>query len=1690
MGRKREKSHHDDSHEERENDPPRSKGRGTSTGFGRGDRVEIKSLSRGTRFYEGKVMKVNSDNTLDVEFDDGNVEHRVTEERVRFVEKASICDYARQAGSSDKLSKGDAVEARYHGKGLKFFKGQISRANPDGTYDIDYDDGDREVGLGGEHVRPLKYLSGNDTGSAQVEPDSGDGNSSLKKEDKVEVNYRGRGRYYKGRISHVNFDNTFDINFDDGEKERGVSKDRIRTLDRPASRSRDRKLRGSLQRGDKVEAQYRGRGVKFYKGKIARVNSDGTFDIDYDDGEQGIGLQEEHVRSLEHQFSTDIETAHERSASLREGDKIEANYRGRGRYYPGRISRINLDGTFNVDFDDGEKERGVNNDMIRPVDRTNANDKCDERERSLKVGDKVEARYRGQGSRFFKGKIVRANSDATFDIDYDDGDKDRGIAEKHVRLLESVKNDGRGGGRLEDNASELLEGDKVEADYRGRGRYLKGRIQKVHRDGTFDINYDDGKKERGVPKDMIRCLDKPGKRGRDRASGGSLQTGDKVEARYRGRGTKFYNGKIARVNSDGTFDIDYDDGEQEIGIREEHVRSLEQWSSSDDGRVHKCSASLREGDKIEADYRGRGRYYPGRVSRVNLDGTFNIDFDDGEKERGVTGDLVRPVDRVNACDKYDERERSLKVGDKVEARFRGQGSKFFKGNIVRVNSDATFDIDYDDGDKDRGIAEKHVRLLESVKNDGRGGGRLENNASKLLVGDKVEADYRGRGRCLKGRIQKIHRDGTFDINYDDGEKERGVPKDMIRCLDKPGGRGRGRASGSSLQTGDKVEARYRGRGTKFYKGKIARVNSDGTFDIDYDDGEQEIGIQEEHVRSLEQWSSSDNGSVHERSASLREGDKIEANYRGRGRYYPGRVSRVNLDGTFNIDFDDGEKERGVTNDLIRPVNRTNANAKFDKRKKIMKVGDKVEARYRGQGSKFFKGKIVRVNSDATFDIDYDDGDKDRGIAEKHVRSLENAENNGREGGRLEDNASELLEGNRVEANYRGRGRYLKGRIQRVHRDGTCDINYNDGEKERGVPKDMIRSLDKPGGRGRGRAHGGSLQRGDKVEAQYRGRGTKFYKGKIARVNSDSTFDIDYDDGEQEIGLQEEHVRSLEQWSSSDDSRVHKRSASLLEGDKIEANYRGRGRYYPGRISRVNLDGTFNIDFDDGEKERGVNNDMVRPVDRTNANGKCDERERSLKVGDKVEARYRGRGSRFFKGKIVRVNSDATFDIDYDDGDKDLGLTEKHVRALDGARNDGRGGGRLEDNAYQLLEGDKVEANYRGRGRYLKGRIQKVHRDGTVDISYDNGEKERDVPKDMIQTLDRPASRGHDRVSEGSLKRGDKVEARYRGRGTKFYKGKIARVNSDGTFDIDYDDGEQEIGIREEHVRSLEKGFSTDDDRAHGRFVSLREGDKIEANYRGRGRYYPGRVSRVNLDGTFNIDFDDGEKERGVNNDMIRPVDRANANDKCDERERRLKVGDKVEARYRGQGSRFFKGKIVRVNSDATFDIDYDDGDKDRGIAEKHVRSLEGAENDGRGGGRLEDNASELLEGDKVEADYRGRGRYLEGRIQRVHRDGTFDIDYDDGEKERGVPKDMIRSLDKPGGRGRGRAYGGSLQRGDKVEARYRGRGTKFCKGTIARVNSDSTFDIDYDDGEQEIGLQEEHVRSLEQWSSSDDGRVH
>jgi hypothetical protein len=113
----------------------------------------------------------------------------------------------------------------------------------------------------------------------------------------------------------------------------------------------------------------------------------------------------------------------------------------------------------------------------------------------------------------------------------------------------------------------------------------------------------------------------------------------------------------------------------------------------------------------------------------------------------------------------------------VEGNYRGKG-KWYTGKVVRDRRDGTFDVAYDDGESETRVEEALLRLL--------GGGSPSKRSAKIEEGSKVEGNFRGKGRWYKGKVTRDRRDGTFDIDYDDGESETRVDEMMIKLLDGGG----------------------------------------------------------------------------------------------------------------------------------------------------------------------------------------------------------------------------------------------------------------------------------------------------------------------------------------------------------------------------------------------------------------------------------------------------------------------------------------------------------------------------------------------------------------------------------------------------------------------------------------------------------------------------------------------------------------------------------------------------------------------------------------------------------------------------------------------------------------------------------------------------------------------------------------
>jgi hypothetical protein len=638
----------------------------------------------------------------------------------------------------------------------------------------------------------------------------------------VEAQLEDKAKYQPGKIVRSHVDGSYDILFDDGESKLGVPRERIRlrwegeyndglagkkqnqnTTEVQSNKVCESRADDSFKIGSMVEVRKKSDG-KFISGKIMRKRLDGTFDVLCSDGDQEygeFGVPIEFIRSKTSRSQPAVIQSNPKSQKndagpknsftdkskrtvtemkLDVGTSIEARYRGKGKYYPGKITRKRFDGTYDVLYSDGGREIGVPEEFIR---------------------FKVDERFEENGPKLHK----------SYDeyLTYDD---DTGWGQNEVGLRST---------KFESHSDDVIEGKQ-----KGKDKYHVDRgITRQRTYGSYDILCDDRELNNGVRRDIVRSNDEqviesgPSKPDNLNNVEGAddIEVGTRIEAKLRGK-DEYLPAKIARKRFDGSFDIVYNDGSKEIGVSRDSIKNKMQISSKTD-QEETSARNHEKGEKVRS--KDRGQILVGTIKSVKEDNSLDIQYDDGYIERLEKKDLIQnndekkreimfPVIQADESDDvpkepsskklaksqtyYKESERAsdrvLCVGDKVECRFRGAvNSRYYPGNIVSIHPDGTYDVDYNDGDKDRHLSAEHIRLLV----------------------DKSHVDRVTNSAATKEGNTIIVMDGSTSNKI----KEEDNPADRVEdILEDESGR---------FIVGDKVECRFRGAvNSRYYPGHIVR----------------------------------------------------------------------------------------------------------------------------------------------------------------------------------------------------------------------------------------------------------------------------------------------------------------------------------------------------------------------------------------------------------------------------------------------------------------------------------------------------------------------------------------------------------------------------------------------------------------------------------------------------------------------------------------------------------------------------------------------------------------------------------------------------------------------------------------------------------------------------------------------------
>jgi tRNA A-37 threonylcarbamoyl transferase component Bud32 len=255
------------------------------------------------------------------------------------------------------------------------------------------------------------------------------------------------------------------------------------------------------------------------------------------------------------------------------------------------------------------------------------------------------------------------------------------------------------------------------------------------------------------------------------------------------------------------------------------------------------------GQRVEARYGGREKYYGGSVVADGGNGRYSIKYDDGDQEVGVDASLIRAPAPGNGAPPPEAAAMGggggggggvFSVGQRVEARYGGK-PQFYGGRIEAKRPDGTYSIIYDDGDSEVAVQPDFIRGVGGGPSGGMGGMGLGQAGAAVAAmamnlppgGGAAPPQYPTPG-------------GPGGSNYSSPTK-----------VDPGGGGGGGGAPGSGggnphrYRPGQRVEARFGGK-QRFFSATVAQCRYDGSVDLAYDDGDKEMGVRPHLIRRAAQ----------------------------------------------------------------------------------------------------------------------------------------------------------------------------------------------------------------------------------------------------------------------------------------------------------------------------------------------------------------------------------------------------------------------------------------------------------------------------------------------------------------------------------------------------------------------------------------------------------------------------------------------------------------------------------------------------------------------------------------------------------------------------------------------------------------------------------------------------------------------
>ena len=265
--------------------------------------------------------------------------------------------------------------------------------------------------------------------------------------------------------------------------------------------------------------------------------------------------------------------------------------------------------------------------------------------------------------------------------------------------------------------------------------------------------------------------------------------GTAVEALVGGK-NHFYPGVITEVTGIAdAYDMDFEDGDFQVGVTLERIR----WPNG-------VSGTYAIGSQVEVYYNREENWFPASIVKVRLGSpVYTVEYEDGEVEHRVIQDLIRTSAPQETGDKLSIVTESitprlssrLEAGAKIFGNFQGKGN-WFLAHITKGRGDRTFDVQFDDGEYEVRVNKDRMALLRQDISFGRTGQPPSSTNSadspavfavpSLTMNTRVFARFGKGPQWYPGRVEADREDGTYDILYDDSERESNVQRTFIAVV--------------------------------------------------------------------------------------------------------------------------------------------------------------------------------------------------------------------------------------------------------------------------------------------------------------------------------------------------------------------------------------------------------------------------------------------------------------------------------------------------------------------------------------------------------------------------------------------------------------------------------------------------------------------------------------------------------------------------------------------------------------------------------------------------------------------------------------------------------------------------------------------------------------------------------------------